>query len=347
MAARSIWSGVLGVGLVSLPVGLYAATSAHTTHFHQIQRGTSDRVRMQRVNARTGKQVDYGDIVKGFDLGDGEYVVVEPGELDAIAPGKSELLGVDGFVDADAIAPIFYDRTYYLAPRGEPYKKVYELLRQALRDSGRVGVATFVMRGKQYLVALRGGDDVITLETLHWADEVRDPSSELDLPRHTKPAANEAKMARQLIDAMAIDWDPARYSDTYEERVRELIEAKAEGGEVVAEEGAPEPTEVVDLMEVLRRSVDQAGAGSGGAPGSDRADWDRAGGRSRPTNRGGGRRGPKSGRGKAQGRSGGKRRSALADLTRQELYERASDLGVHGRSRMTRAELLDAVRSAS
>ncbi|MGR6998823.1 non-homologous end joining protein Ku [Yinghuangia aomiensis] len=341
MAARSIWSGVLGLGLVSLPVGLYSATSTHTTHFHQIQRGTSDRVRTQRVNQRTGKQVDYDDIVKGFDLGDGEYVVVEPDELDAIAPGKSELLGVDGFVDADAIAPIFYDRTYYLAPRGEPYKKVYELLRSALRESGRVGVATFVMRGKQYLVALRGGEDVITLETLHWADEVRDPKSELDLPRHTKPAANEAKMARQLIDAMAIDWDPGKYSDTYEERVRELIETKAKGGEVVAEEGAPEPTDVVDLMEALRRSVDQAGAGTGGGAGSDRG-----GGRSRPKKRGGGR-GPKSGRGKTQGRSGGKRGAALADLTRQELYERASDLGVRGRSHMTRDELLDAVRSAS
>lgn len=339
MAARSIWSGVLGLGLVSLPVGLYSATSAHTTHFHQIQRGTSDRVRMQRVNARTGKKVDYGNIVKGFDLGDGEYVVVEPDELDAIAPGKSELLSVDGFVDADAIAPIFYDRTYYLAPRGEPYKKVYELLRRALRDSGRVGVATFVMRGKQYLVALRGGEDVITLETLHWADEVRDPKDQLDLPRHTKPAANEAKMARQLIDAMAIDWEPDKYTDTYEERVRDLIETKAKGGEVVAEEGAPEPTDVVDLMEALRRSIDQAGAGG-------TASSDRGGRRSRPANRGGGR-GPKSGRGKAQGRSAGKRGPALADLTRQELYERASDLGVRGRSHMNRDELLDAVRSAS
>ncbi|NUP34545.1 MAG: Ku protein [Streptomycetaceae bacterium] len=265
MAARSIWSGVLGLGLVSLPVGLYSATSGHTTHFHQIQRGTSDRVRMQRVNARTGKQVDFDDIVKGFDLGDGEYVVVEPEELDAIAPGKSELLGVDGFVDEDAIAPIYFDRTYYLAPRGEPYKKVYELLRRSMRDAGRVAIATFVMRGKQYLVALRGGEDVITLETLHWADEVRDPKSELDLPRHTRPADSEAKMARQLIEAMAIDWDPAQYTDTYEERVRELIDTKAKGGEFVAEEAAPEPTETVDLMETLRRSVEQAGTGRGRA----------------------------------------------------------------------------------
>lgn len=314
MAARSIWSGVLGLGLVSLPVGLYAATSGHTTHFHQIQRGTSDRVRVQRVNARTGKQVDFDDIVKGFDLGDGEYVVIEPEELDAIAPGKSELLGVDGFVDEDAIAPIYFDRTYYLAPRGEPYKKVYELLRRSMRDAGRVAVATFVMRGKQYLVALRGGEDVITLETLHWADEVRDPKSELDLPRHTRPAESEAKMARQLIEAMAIDWDPAQYTDTYEERVRELIDTKAKGGEFVAEEAAPEPTETVDLMETLRRSVEQAGTG----------------------------------RAKSQGGKTHKRGGRdLGGLTKQELYGRATDLGVRGRSHMNRNELLDAVRSAS
>jgi DNA end-binding protein Ku len=316
MAARSIWSGVLGLGLVSLPVGLYSATSGHTTHFHQIQRGTSDRVRMQRVNARTGKQVDFDDIVKGFDLGDGEYVVVEPEELDAIAPGKSELLGVDGFVDEDAIAPIYFDRTYYLAPRGEPYKKVYELLRRSMRDAGRVAIATFVMRGKQYLVALRGGEDVITLETLHWADEVRDPKSELDLPRHTRPADSEAKMARQLIEAMAIDWDPAQYTDTYEERVRELIDTKAKGGEFVAEEAAPEPTETVDLMETLRRSVEQAGTGRG---------------RAKPQ---GGRSHKRGGR-------------DLRGLSKQELYGRATDLGVRGRSHMNRDELVDAIRSAS
>lgn len=314
MAARSIWSGVLGLGLVSLPVGLYSATSGHTTHFHQIQRGTSDRVRVQRVNARTGKQVDFDDIVKGFDLGDGEYVVVEPEELDAIAPGKSELLGVDGFVDEDAIAPIYFDRTYYLAPRGEPYKKVYELLRRSMRDAGRVAVATFVMRGKQYLVALRGGEDVITLETLHWADEVRDPKSELDLPRHTRPAESEAKMARQLIEAMAIDWDPARYTDTYEERVRELIDTQAKGGEFVAEEAAPEPTETVDLMETLRRSVEQAGTGR--------------------TRQQGGKSHKRGGR-------------DLGGLSKQELYGRATDLGVRGRSHMNRDELLNAVRSAS
>jgi DNA end-binding protein Ku len=206
---------VVSLGLVTLPVGLYSATGEHTTHFHQLQRGTSDRVRVQRVNERTGKKVDFDDIVKGYDLGDGEYVIVEPDELDAIAPGKSELLSVEGFVDEDAISPIFFDRTYYLAPRGEAYGKVYELLRGTMRDSGKVAIATFVMRAKEYLVALRGGADVITLETLHWADEVRDPRQRLDLPRRTKPAAGEAKAARQLIDAMAMDWEPDRYRDTY------------------------------------------------------------------------------------------------------------------------------------
>lgn len=178
--AHPVWAGSLSFGLVSLPVGLYTATDSHTIHFHQLQRGTSDRIRNRRVNERTGKEVELEDIVKGFDTGE-EYVLVEPAELDQIAPGRSQALEVTSFVDLDQVEPIFFDKTYYLGPRGKEYGKVYALLQKALSKANRAGVATFVMRGREYLVALKADDalGILTVHTLHWADEIRDPRKEL------------------------------------------------------------------------------------------------------------------------------------------------------------------------
>ncbi|MGW7339430.1 non-homologous end joining protein Ku [Streptomyces sp. NPDC054808] len=257
--ARAIWTGVITFGLVSVPVGLFTATEDHTVHFHQLQRGTSDRIRNRRVNERTGKEVDAADIVKGYEAGEGEYVVVEPEELDEIAPGRSRTLEITDFVDLDRIEPVYFGRTYYLAPRGKEYLKVYALLRTALAEAGKVGVATFVMRNRQYLTALRAEDRVLLLQTLHWADEVRDPVEELpDLPSERVGRGKELDMALRLVDALSGDWEPARYRDTYREKVRELVRAKAEGQEVAVAEEAPEATNVVDLMEVLRGSLEQA-----------------------------------------------------------------------------------------
>ncbi|WP_347232519.1 Ku protein [Streptomyces sp. C] len=143
--ARPVWAGNLAFGLVSLPVGLYTATDSHTIHFHQLQRGTSDRIRNKRINERTGDQVDLGEIVKGSDTG-AEYVIVEPGELDDIAPGRSRSLEIAGFVDLEDVEPIFFDKTYYLGPRSAEYAKVYSILEQALAKAGKAGIATFVMR---------------------------------------------------------------------------------------------------------------------------------------------------------------------------------------------------------
>ncbi len=161
--ARAIWTGVITFGLVSVPVGLYTATEDHTVHFHQLQRGTADRIRNKRINERTGKEVDTSDIVKGYEVDEGEYVVVEPDELDEIAPGRSQTIDISDFIDLDQIEPVYFDRTYYIAPRGKEYTKVYELLRAALAEANKVGIATFVMRGKQYLTALRTGEDHLFL----------------------------------------------------------------------------------------------------------------------------------------------------------------------------------------
>jgi DNA end-binding protein Ku len=228
--ARAIWSGVLTFGLVTVPVQLFTATEDHTVHFHQLQRGTSDRIRYQRVNERTGKEVDYDDIVKGYDLGGGDYVIVEPDELDEIAPGKSQVVEITGFVELEQVEPVYFGKTYYLAPKGEEYTKVYERLHAALAKENKTGIATLVMRGKQYLVALRAQEEVLVLHTLHWADEVRDPHQELPvLPEQSEAKGRELDTARQLIDALSMDWNPEDYHDTYEERVKELVDAKAKG----------------------------------------------------------------------------------------------------------------------
>ncbi|WP_323182104.1 Ku protein [Streptomyces sp. NBC_00424] len=193
--ARPVWAGNLSFGLVSLPVSLYTATDSHTIHFHQLQRGTSDRIRNRRVNERTGNEVQLDDIVKGYDTGD-EYVLVEPKELDEIAPGRSRSLEIAGFVDLTEVDPIFFDKTYYLGPRVSEYGKVYSLLEQALAKAGKAGVATFVMRQHEYLVALKAENGLLTLHTLHWANEIRDPRKEIDnLPGKTKASEKELRMA--------------------------------------------------------------------------------------------------------------------------------------------------------
>jgi DNA end-binding protein Ku len=354
--ARPIWSGVLTFGLVTLPVALYTATEDHTVHFHHLQRGTSDRIRNKRVNERTGKEVGTDRIVKGYELGDGEYVVVEPEELEEIAPGRSKVIDMAGFVDLHQVEPVYFDRTYYVGPRGEEYAKVYELMRAALERSDKAGIATLTMRGKEYLTALRAQPGVLVLHTLHWADEVRDPAEVVDvLPdRRTKAGSKELRTAEQLIDALTIDWDPGEYHDTYEERVKQLVAAKRQGEEVVGEPEPPEATNVIDLMEALSRSVEQSRSrkrGNGGRkqpagrkPPAERkppTDQKPAAERKRTTERKG-----TTGRKQATSRkqaTARKHAEDLASLSKAELYERASAAGVPGRSKMTREQLVEAL----
>ncbi|MEW2389951.1 Ku protein [Streptomyces venezuelae] len=328
--ARAIWTGVITFGLVSVPVGLYTAVENHTVHFHQLQRGTSDRIRNRRVNERTGKEVQTEDIVKGYEAAEGEYVVIEPDELDEVAPGRSRTIDISDFVDLDAIDPVYFDRTYYIAPRGKDHIKVYGLLREALAEVGKAGIATFVMRGKQYLTALRADEKVLVLQTLHWADEVRDPDQELpEVPSARAGKGKERDMAIQLIDALDAPWEPAKYHDTYQEKVRELVRAKAEGQEITAAEEAPEATNVVDLMEVLQGSLDRARDGKSGKGG-------KGGKTAKRTNT------------KAASKSASKEpsKSGLKELSKSELYQRATEQNIEGRSKMTRDDLIDALSRA-
>lgn len=312
---RAIWTGSVTFGLVSIPVGLYSATEDHTVHFRQFEKGTSDRIRYRRVNESTGKEVDYDDIVEGWDAGGGQFVIVTPEELDSIAPGRSRTIEISDFVDQAEIDPIYYEKTYFLAPQGESAEHPYALLREAMQRANRVGIATFVMRNKQYLAAIRPREDVLALETMWFADEVRDPSSQLDnLPGHPKLGKRELDMAGSLVESLTTAWDPSNYRDTYRERVMELVRAKAEGQEIVTEAEEEEGGEVVDLMAALEQSL--ASARNRKKPGND---------------------------------TGGpvKTRPDPGSMSKDQLYDEAQKRDIPGRSKMSRAQLEKALREAS
>ncbi|WP_251070211.1 Ku protein [Streptomyces sp. ISL-96] len=337
--ARPVWSGALTFGLVSLPVQMFTATDSHTVHFHQLQRGTPDRVRNKRVNERTGDEVPLDEIVKGYDAGD-EYVIIEPGELEDIAPGRSQAVEISGFVDLEQVESIFFDKTYYLAPKGKEYAKIYALLERALAQADKAGIATFVMRNRQYLVAVKAQGGLLTLHTLHWADEIRDPREEIGtLPENADVTSRELKMAEQLIETLSMEWRPEEFHDTFQEQVTKLIEAKRAGESVEKAEPPAEATNVVDLMEALRASVDQArspkdrGKGKGKSATGDAAV-------ARITDAAGKRR--TGGAAKPEPKAG-KKASSLESLTKAELYQRAADADVPGRSSMTREELIKAL----
>lgn len=349
--ARAIWSGSLNFGLVTVPVELFTATRDHAPRFHQLERGTADRVRIQRINERTGKPVPFGDIVKGYELDDGQYIVFTQEELDEIAPGRSKAIEISGFVDLDQVEPIFFATTYYLGPKGAEYGRVYALLREALAASNRVGVATFVMRGRQYLTAIKAEKQVLVLHTMHYADEIRDPVKEIDsLPENGQVAVNarELSAARQLIETLGIDWDPAEYKDEYRERLDELIEAKRHGEGLVGEKPPPAATNVVDLMDALERSIAR-GRRADPRVASESAEADRE--SAQEAARKSARESVpeqerQGGRDRAPGRER-KRAEDLSALTKAELYARATELDIPGRSTMTRAQLEDAVTRAA
>jgi DNA end-binding protein Ku len=260
---RTIWKGSLSFGLVNVPIGVYPATQDKSIHFNQFERDTSDRIRYKKVNERTGKEVEGSNIVKGVDLGGGEYVILSDEELASAEPQRSRYIEITDFVSLDDIDPVYYNTTYYLAPEGEAATKAYSLLRQAMQESGKVAIATFVMRNKEYLVAIRPEADVLALETMYFHDEVRSPVNELpNLPGTDEASDQELKMANLLIGSMESDWEPERYHDTHRAKVEALIEEKAQGRTIEVVKEAP-ATKVIDLMEALSASIK---AKSGAAP---------------------------------------------------------------------------------
>jgi DNA end-binding protein Ku len=222
-------------------------------------------VRYQRVSEKTGKEVDYADVVKGTKVGN-KLVTLDQDELDAVAPGKSRSLEIATFVAREDIDPIYFNKTYWLGPGAEESKKTYALLRDAMAAEDAVAIGMFVMRGKQYLACVRPDGELLALETMFFADEVRSPKKEIgNLPGKPKLAANELRMARQLVSSMSGPFRAADYRDTYADAVQKLLRAKAKNRELPEADAAPEPTDVTDLMQALRDSLADRKAGRRGA----------------------------------------------------------------------------------
>jgi DNA end-binding protein Ku len=254
---RAIWSGSISFGLVNIPVKLYKATDSKTVQFHQIDKKSGARVRNKRVSEKSGREVPYDRIVKGFELDKNRYVTVEPEELESIEPHGPKVIGIEEVVQLEDIDPRQFDRPYWLVPADEGAAKPYALLLRALESSDRVAIGRFVLRTREHLAAVRAIDKGLALHTMLFADELI-PLDEVDgMSGTTRVSAGERKMAEQLLDAMTVTWKPKRHHDTYRERVLDLIKRKGKGEEIVVT-GPPEEeadAEVVDLMAMLEQSV--------------------------------------------------------------------------------------------
>lgn len=254
-----MWSGSISFGLVNVPVKAYSAIHDHTVHFHQVEKGTGARIRYQKVSSRSGQPVAADHIQRGFEVSKGHYVIVDDAEAEELKPRSTRSVEITDFVELAAVDPIYYENTYWLGADGEgPAQRAYRLLLAAMDDAQRVGIGTVVMRNKQYLAAIRPLDGALAMSTMRFADEVV-PRRDIDgVPTaRSKPAQKELKLAGQIIEGMASEWDPARYHDTYTEEMRELIDAKAKGKQIAEAEPEPEREATVhDLMAALEASLE-------------------------------------------------------------------------------------------
>jgi DNA end-binding protein Ku len=270
--ARSIWTGAISFGLVTVPVKLYSAVSRKNVRFHQLNGPTGMRIQQKRVDPSTGEEVAYDDIVKGFEIGPDRYVIIEPGELEALDPKKTKTIEIEDFVDLVDIDPIMYDHPYYLAP-GAGGAKPYRLLLEAMRESGKVAIAKVVIRQKENLVAIRPMEgDVLGMATMIFADEVVDPDriDELDTAREVEVNDRELSIAKQLVESLSGEFEADKYRDTYREEVLALIERKAAGEEIAVQPAREEEEEPVpDLMAALKASLDAVRERDGGAADED------------------------------------------------------------------------------
>jgi DNA end-binding protein Ku len=271
--ARSIWTGAISFGLVTVPVKLYSATNRKTVRFHQLHATTGVRIQQKRVDPQTGEEVPYEEIVKGYEIAPDQYVVVTPDELEALDPKKTKTIEIEDFVDLDQIDPIFYDHPYYLAP-GPGGAKPYRLLLEAMRETNRVAIAKVVIRSKEQLVAIRPMGDVLGMATMLFADEVVDADGIDEVPSgdDVKTSSRELDIAKQLVESLAGNFDPDKYHDTYREEVLALIERKAAGEEIAVQPPSEEVSAPVpDLMSALKASLDAVRERDGAANGADGA----------------------------------------------------------------------------
>jgi DNA end-binding protein Ku len=250
---RTLWRGAISFGLVSIPIRVYTATEEKTLRFNQLHEKDHGRIKYKRVCSNDDEEVPYDEIVKGYEYEKDRYVILTDEELDSVPVESTRTIDIAQFVDRGEIDPIYYKKTYYLGPE-EAGVKAYQLLRDALREGDKVGIAKVSFRDKEHLSAIRLKDDVLVLDTMFWPDEIREAEfTELEKP--AKVSDKELQMASSLIENLTEPFQPENYQDEYREALLEIVEKKVEGQEIEVIE-APEPSKVVDLMDALRTSVE-------------------------------------------------------------------------------------------
>jgi DNA end-binding protein Ku len=259
--ARPVWSGSISFGLVNVPIKLYTATESHRVAFHEFEEGTGERIHYQRVAEKSGKEVVWKKIRKGFEIAKGRFVVLSDDELKAAAPEKTRTIDIEQFVGLGEIDPASWDQTYYVGPDGASAAKAYALLRQSMADRKRVAIGRFVMRTKEYVVCIRPYENILALQTMFFPDEVRGTDIVGATPARVAVGSRELIMAGQLIDTLTAPWQPAKFEDTYTKRVMSLVRKKDQGKAIDLTQPEPKGGEVVDLMEALKATLAQQGRG--------------------------------------------------------------------------------------
>ena len=257
---RAIWKGSISFGLVNIPIALYPATRREELKFRLLRKGDLSPVNYKRVAEKDGKEVPWDQIVKGYEYEKGKYVVLKDEDFERVDLEATPTVDIQAFVDQEEIDPMFFYKPYYLEPQ-KGGDKAYALLRDALKDTNKVGVAKVVIKTRQYLAGVKPEDGALVLELMHFADELADPEK-LHVPKKMEVGKREMSMAKSLIDTMSSKWNPEKYKDDYREALMEVIEEKVEAGGKEIEEKprkAPKPTKVIDLVSVLQKSLEETG----------------------------------------------------------------------------------------
>jgi DNA end-binding protein Ku len=306
--ARPLWSGSLSFGLVNVPIQLVSAAHDLDFHFHQLHKKDKARIEQRRYCEEEDVELAWEEIARSHRFDNGKEVVVTDEELASVEPRKTRTIDIEAFVDLADVDPIYFDHPYFLVPAGdsEGTLRAYQLLVEAMESEERVALGRFVMRTKEYLVAVRVRDGALALTTMLFHDEVR-PTKQVPTAG-AKPAKAEVDQAVAIIEALSTDWDPERYTDCYRERLSRIIERKRKGATVEAPEQRRQPKPAPDLMEALQRTLDRVRAGD-----DPRAEPDED------------------------------EDEGLAELSREELNERAKSRKIRGRSKMSKKELVDAL----
>jgi DNA end-binding protein Ku len=252
--ARPLWSGSLSFGLVNVPVQLFSGVRDRSLHFRQLHEKDGSPIETRRFCSEEDEEIDFSEVGHGYDL-DGKQVVLTDEELAAAAPRKTRTIDIEGFVDLADVDPIYFDHPYFLLPQGEAEgsRRAYQLLVEVMGKTERAALGRFVMRTKEYLVAVRVRDGLLSLTTMRFHDEIR-PTK--DIPGGgRKPAKEKLEQTVALIEAMSEDWDPGRYQDRYRKRLRDVIDKKKKGRKITVPEDDDEPEPIPDLMEALERSL--------------------------------------------------------------------------------------------